>query len=166
MPHVEDRRAFLRSKLGPFDDKAVLIMDGCSAHKIQGLEGFLAEKRIQVRFLVAHTSHLTQPLDLGIFGRCKTLMMSDQKYVINLHEVDEAIIDDIEAYNEGRPPSPSVESCWATSSYTSSRPSTRRRPPLPSSRPSRRPGSARGLTGRTPTWSITSPLSTGPELGR
>ena len=33
-------------------------------------------------------------------------MMSDQKYVINLHEVDEAIIDDIEAYNEGRPPSP------------------------------------------------------------
>ena len=44
VPHVEEMRAYLRSKLGPFDDKAVLIMDGCSAHKIRGLEGFLAKK--------------------------------------------------------------------------------------------------------------------------
>ena len=99
VPHVEAKRAFLRSKLGPFNDKAVLIMDGCSAHKIDGLQDFLAEKRIHVRFLVPHTSHLTQALDIGVFARCKSLMMSNQKYVINLHELDERIVEDIEAYN-------------------------------------------------------------------
>ena len=44
LPEIEQRRAFLHEKIGAFDDRAVLIMDGCSAHKIQDLEGFLAEK--------------------------------------------------------------------------------------------------------------------------
>ena len=42
---------------------------------------------------------MTQALDIGVFARCKSLMMSNQKYVINLHELDERIVEDIEAYN-------------------------------------------------------------------
>ena len=102
VPHVEKKREYLRSKLGNFDDKAVLIMDGCSAHKIEEHRAFLAEKRIHVRFLVPHTSHMTQPLDLGIFGRCKALMRNSQKYIIDLHELDEVILEDIEASRQRR----------------------------------------------------------------
>ena len=85
MRHAEKKRKFLRSKLVNFNDWAVLIMDGCSAHKVEEHREFLEANRIRVRLLVAHTSHLTQPLDLGIFARCKALMKSDQTYVINLH---------------------------------------------------------------------------------
>ena len=100
--HVEKKRKFLRSKLGDFNDWAVLIMDGCSAHKVEEHREFLAANRIRVRLLVAHTSHLTQPLDLGIFARCKALMKSDQTYVINLHQLDEVILEDIEASRRRR----------------------------------------------------------------
>ena len=100
--HVEKKRKFLRSKLGNFNDWAVLIMDGCSAHKIEEHREFLATKRIRVKLLVAHTSHITQPLDLSIFARCKALMKSDQTYVINLHQLDEVILEDIEASRRRR----------------------------------------------------------------
>ena len=95
--HVEKKRKFLRSKLGDFNDWAVLIMDGCSAHNVEEHREFLAANRICVRLLIAHTSYLTQALDIGVFGRCKSLMMSNQTYVINLHELDEVILEDIEA---------------------------------------------------------------------
>lgn len=96
VPHAEAKRALLRSKLGPFSDKAVLIVDGCATHKIDGLQDFLAEKRIHVRFLVPNTPHLTQALDIGVFGRCRSVMMSDQKYIINRHELDERIVEGLE----------------------------------------------------------------------
>ena len=58
--------------IGSFNDKAILIMDGFSSHKVEPFLEEFAQRRIEVVFFVAHTSHLTQPLDLGIFGRCKS----------------------------------------------------------------------------------------------
>ena len=72
LPTVEKKRARLRKMMGDFNDKAVLIMDGCSAHKIEPFIEVFQQRRIEVIFLVAHTSHLTQALDLGIFAVCKT----------------------------------------------------------------------------------------------
>ena len=59
-----------------------------------------------MRFLVAHTSHLTQPLDLGIFGLCKNIMRSRFQYLINLQDLDDAIVEEIDDEIQGRPPSP------------------------------------------------------------
>ena len=106
IPRVNQTRSFLRTALGPFNDKAVLIMDGCSAHKVEELQPIFEANRIVVRFLVPHSSHLTQPLDLGIFGRCKSILRSDSHYVIQLRDLDDVIVDDIEANRENRPPSP------------------------------------------------------------
>ena len=83
LKRVKKKRKSLHKKLGDFDDKAVLIMDGCSCHQIEPFMEVFAQMRIEVRFLVAHTSHLAQPLDLGIFGRCKNIMRSRFQYIIN-----------------------------------------------------------------------------------
>ena len=72
LPTVEKKRARLRKMMGDFNDKAVLVMDGCSAHKIEPFIEAFQQRRIGVVFLVPHTSHLTQALDLGIFAVCKT----------------------------------------------------------------------------------------------
>ena len=73
VPAVDEPRATLRQQLGTFDEKAVLIMDGCKDHKIEPFRELLVTKNITVVFLVPHSSHLSQPLDLGIFGWLKSL---------------------------------------------------------------------------------------------
>ena len=62
----------------------------------------VAANRVGVRLLVAHTSHLTQPLDLGIFARCKALMKSYQTYVINLHRLYDVLLEDIDVSRRRR----------------------------------------------------------------
>ena len=59
IPKVQKRRAFLRRVLGNFNEKAVLIMDGCSTHKVEEVFPLLAATGIVVRFLVPilHISH-------------------------------------------------------------------------------------------------------------
>ena len=94
IPAVEERRASLRRQLGTFNEKAVLIMDGCKCHKIEPFRQMLAEKNITVVFLVAHSSHLTHPLDLGGFGRLKSLTRDEASYVMRLEELDEAVPDE------------------------------------------------------------------------
>ena len=81
-------------------------MDNCTTNKIEPFADLLAQKRIVVRFLVPHTSHLTQPLDLGIFGTCKNIMRSRAQYVISLHDLEDAVIEEINEENNGLPPSP------------------------------------------------------------
>ena len=103
---VEEKRARLRRMIGDFDDKVVLIMDGCSAHKIEPFMEVFAQKRIVVRFLVAHSSHLTQPLDLGIFAVCKNIMRTRTQYVISLRVLDNVIVREINDENLHQPPSP------------------------------------------------------------
>ena len=38
-----------------------------------------------------HSSHLSRPLDLGIFGRLKSLTRDEASYVVRLDALDEAI---------------------------------------------------------------------------
>ena len=54
-------------KRSGYQGNAVLILDGFSCHR-KALESFnLEERHVTVVFLVPHSSHLTQPLDLVIF---------------------------------------------------------------------------------------------------
>ena len=96
----------IHKTLGAFDDRAVLIMDGYKSHKIQLSLDEFAPMRVEVRFLVAHTSHITQPLDLGIFWQAKTFMRSRFQYLINLQDLDDAIAKQIDRENLDQPPSP------------------------------------------------------------
>ena len=91
VPAVDERRAALRQQLGTFDEKAVLIIDGCKAHKIEPFRELLDTKNITIVFLVPHSSHLSQPLDLGIFGWLKSLTRDEASYVVRLDALDEAI---------------------------------------------------------------------------
>jgi len=63
LPYVRETRQRLGYR-GP----AVIIQDGCSAHRLG--TGFLEAHTSEFVFveLPAHSSHLTQPLDLGVFG--------------------------------------------------------------------------------------------------
>ena len=58
-----------------------------------------------MRFLVAHTSHLTQPLDVGIFGRVKYLIRSYASNTVNIRNIDRAAEDEEAAERERREPS-------------------------------------------------------------
>ena len=51
IPAVEERRASLRRQLGTFDERAVLIMDGCKCHKIEPFRQLLDEKTSPLFFL-------------------------------------------------------------------------------------------------------------------
>ena len=105
LPAVEEKRRERTAKLGEFNDRALLILDGCSSH-LRGLfREVLDEHRVMMRFLPSHTSHLTQPLDVGIFGRLKTIIRSNASYTINLRNIDRAAADEVEAEREHREPS-------------------------------------------------------------
>ena len=87
LPHVEERREVLRRQRGNFNERAVLIMDGCTCHKLTPFLTLLASKNVTPVFLVPHSSHLTQPLDLGIFGRLKSIIRNEATYTIPVHEM-------------------------------------------------------------------------------
>ena len=53
-------------------------------------------------FLVPHSSHLTQPLDLCTFGRVKSYIRDQDTYAVSLEEFDEALDDVVEAGNTQR----------------------------------------------------------------
>ena len=165
LPAVEEKRAELREIPGEFDDRAVLILDGCSSHLNGQFRQLLGEHRVTMRFLVSHTSHLTQPLDVGIFGWLKSTIRSHASYTINLHNIDRAVADENAAENEHREPSTEPGRSWRTSSSPSYRPSTRPRRPRWWFRPSSRPASAHGswkkaiATSRLPSSTIQEPAS-------
>ena len=50
VPAVDERRAALRQQLATFDEKAVLIMDGCKPHKIEPFRELLAQKTSPLSF--------------------------------------------------------------------------------------------------------------------
>ena len=54
----------------PENAKALLILDGCLAHDKEKLR-VLGEHFIDYHFLLPHSSHITQPLDRGIFSYFK-----------------------------------------------------------------------------------------------
>ena len=68
IPYVDAKREALRRRLGPFDDRAVLILDGCSSHKKEEHRLLLESKNITMMFLVPHSSHLTNPSICALSG--------------------------------------------------------------------------------------------------
>jgi transposase len=65
-PAVEAKR----EEMG-YSGNAILILDGLSAHHSEVLLAACADRKVEVVFLVPHSSHLTQPLDLVTFGLLK-----------------------------------------------------------------------------------------------
>ena len=61
----------------------------------------LRRHNVTVLFIVPNSSHMTQALDVGVFGRCKNLIRSDTTYRVDLQQLDEVIAEDINAENTG-----------------------------------------------------------------
>ena len=87
IPHVEEVRNGFRQRLEHFNERAVLILDGCTSHKMERFQTLLESKNITMLFLVPHSSHLTQPLDLGVFGKLKNIMRDEASYSMNIKEM-------------------------------------------------------------------------------
>ena len=102
LPEVEERRAWLRRYVPGASMKAVLIMDQCTCHTTPAFNELMRRFRVETCLLVPHTSHLTQPLDLGVFGATKDTIWEGGKYKVRINQVDEALAEEIEAENEGR----------------------------------------------------------------
>ena len=96
LPHVELTRTRLRERLGQFNEKAVLVMDGCRCHTQERHLQLLEEHDVDVRLLVPHTSHLTQPLDLGVFGQVKSLLRGEATYAVDVGRVDDAVAEELD----------------------------------------------------------------------
>ena len=60
-----------RSNLGKDQERILLVMDGHGTHTVQESVGYCAANRIDLCFLPPHTSHILQPLDVGIFAAYK-----------------------------------------------------------------------------------------------
>ena len=106
LPEIERRRAPLHQKLGDYNNRAVLILDGCSCHTMEPFVELLRRHNVVMLFLVPHSSHMCQALDVGIFGGVKNLIRGDNKCVIKLNELDRAMAEQTEAetHNEEVPP--------------------------------------------------------------
>ena len=56
------------------DSQCLLLIDGHSSHLTERFIGFCIAKNVDLFCLPPHSSHLTQPLDLSIFGPLKTAL--------------------------------------------------------------------------------------------
>ena len=110
IPHVEETRRTLRQTIGPFDDRAILLLDGCSSHKMAAHAQLLASKNITLLFIPAHSSHLTQPLDLGIFCLVKRLLRREASYALDANLTNNNNQIDLNGDDENSAESLSVES--------------------------------------------------------
>ena len=63
VPHIRKNR--LRER---FDGPAFVIQDGFGGHDVELISDQLKENNIKVITLPPHSSHLLQPLDIGVFG--------------------------------------------------------------------------------------------------
>ena len=60
-----------RQGLNKSDERILLIMDGHGTHTMESSVDFCRLNKIDVCFMPAHTSHILQPLDVGIFSSYK-----------------------------------------------------------------------------------------------
>ena len=111
IPHVEATMETLRRLLGTFNERAVLILDGCSCHTNERFQQFLESKNITMMFLVSHSSHLAQPLDLGVYGRVKRVLRDSATYALNVEELNDALDDVLDGVvpHEAAPQRPRTE---------------------------------------------------------
>lgn len=71
IPHINLKR---NEKNKP-NHKALVLIDGASAHASTKLDALLAKNNIKLMFIPPHSSHITQPLDLLVFSTFKRLML-------------------------------------------------------------------------------------------
>ena len=71
LPEIETRRAWLRERLGDYDNRAVLILDGLKCHTMEPFVELLRLHNVKIVVHVPHSSHMTQPLDVGILWDMK-----------------------------------------------------------------------------------------------
>ena len=83
VPDVQRKRELF----GKPDQKAVLLMDGCSAHTVEQIEEDARNNNVEIQLFPPHTSHLFQPLDLCLFGALKKRLQKDMD------------VDETRAYN-------------------------------------------------------------------
>ena len=69
-----------------YKGKTVLLMDNYGAHNQKRIEDLCKKNNIVLHFLVPHSSHLTQPLDLGIFHILKNKIKERNKFLDLLKE--------------------------------------------------------------------------------
>ena len=93
-PGIEARRRVLQAP----NAKALLLLDGCLAHNKKILEGFMNEG-IDHHFFLAHSSHLSQPLDRGIFSYQKRIY-STKKIADIKNAIAKRILTGLEALDE------------------------------------------------------------------
>jgi predicted ATP-dependent endonuclease of OLD family len=60
-----------REHLGNPWARAIILMDGHSSHKTKQIEAVLSSNGIDTAFLLPHSSHILQALDLGVFCKFK-----------------------------------------------------------------------------------------------
>ncbi|ELP91516.1 hypothetical protein EIN_512490 [Entamoeba invadens IP1] len=92
LTYIIKKRNELLQTIGDFNEKAAFIIDGCSCHVNEDLRVICEENNIELIFLVPHSSHMTQILDVGVFGSCKNQLRRYCEYVTQVVK-DE---DDIE----------------------------------------------------------------------
>ena len=69
LPYIQVQRQLLSTQ-----SRAILIVDGCSVHLNNSIQQLAENHNINLVFLPPHSSHLLQPLDLGIFGVFKGVL--------------------------------------------------------------------------------------------
>ena len=88
IPHIND----VRAKNPQANQKALLVLDNHSTRRNIEFLNLAEENNIMVVFLLAHTSHITQPLDVGIFGQFKTILrkkMTEKRIQYEEEEAEE-----------------------------------------------------------------------------
>ena len=87
VPEVKERR----SKYN-YTGKAYLIMDGFSGHTSQEVMDILKKNKIEIVQLAAHSSHITQPLDLCMFNCLKSDVYTNNEIYYSFREEEIAQI--------------------------------------------------------------------------
>ena len=95
LPYVTKKRR----EIGREDEVAVLILDGCTSHKLSPEMERKCDGVLELFKLPAHSSHLLQPLDLGIFGTQKRSLNANQwAKKLGLEKMDEQTAHLIDIY--------------------------------------------------------------------
>lgn len=89
LPHVLSIKKEVKQK-----KKAVLIMDGFRGHELTNDLKEKVEKIIDIIYLVPHSSHLAQPLDLCYFGFWKSFLGRSGGAIVNWVKDEEDYSDD------------------------------------------------------------------------
>ncbi|KAH0799812.1 DDE-domain-containing protein [Histomonas meleagridis] len=58
----------IRRQITGYDGPAILILDGCSCHGTDGIDDYLSENNVYLRYIPLHSSDQLQFFDIGLFA--------------------------------------------------------------------------------------------------